>query len=118
MITLDTARKLKEAGLVWEPKTGDMYAMYLPIDKRYSEKTEAFCGCCGCYQDYRDLWLPRLDQILAEIEGRGYQWILWSCGDIAIAPIGHCTCYEAHADTPEEATGLGLLHILGGGQDA
>lgn len=67
MISLETAKALKKAGLPWEPKMGDWYyfgdsaenqSLFInPSEKEVPE---------GIY------FAPRLDQLLAEIEKRGY----------------------------------------------
>ena len=79
MINLEMARKLKEAGLEWEPQKGDL--VY------HSEAEESFNITAGDMEDFVQatridkeyaysiaIFLPRLDQLLAEIEKRGYSW--------------------------------------------
>ena len=95
MISFEKAKALKEAGLKQEPKKGD-------------------CMSSG------DMWLPRLDQLLAEIERRGYAWslkllnrpqyrvILYPKG---LAPGGNGSSIFT-ADTPEDAAADALLLIL------
>jgi len=126
MISLEMARKLKNAGLVWEPKEGDFFA-YVDDGEKIREQWEIAStniyivssekylvdelggrmvffggGLCsrdgGCFTDEtycsymnktgfnpelniysvaswdKKLWLPRLDQLLAEIEKEGYCW--------------------------------------------
>ena len=140
MLSLELAKKLKFAGLVWEPKRGDYFAAgYETLGNRaniyvvsgeHSLVPELggkmwffgghFCNRDGgCLMDttasycmnmngvkpegFREfsvssvrkmLWLPSLSQLLAEIEGRNYQYVIWSGGEVAIAPKGECTCYE------------------------
>lgn len=71
MISVETAKKLKEAGLEWKPRClGDEY--------RTPEKTIGIICACTCEQEtdgyYQErIWLPRLDELLAEIEKRGWQ---------------------------------------------
>lgn len=119
-ISLDTARKLKDAGLMWEPKENNLVValdsdgrelafMVVPPNIVYVNKE-------------RNLWLPHLSQLLAEIEQRGWEWGL--SGDFLGVRV-HVTprdvdgnwvqgtaqgCYIA--DTPEEAAGKALLWIL------
>ncbi len=84
MISLELARKLKEAGLEWEPKTGDWFyrkdgAIGIVIDVSGGDwwaifppdgKEVAFCieEADGFIFD------PRLDQLLAKIRELGYKW--------------------------------------------
>lgn len=81
MLSLELARKLKEAGLVWEPQKGDL--VY------HSEAEESFNITAGDMEDYVQatridkeyaysiaIFLPRLDQLLAEIEKRGWKYTL------------------------------------------
>ena len=82
MISLEIAKKLKEAGLKWEPKAGDWFyrkdgvrgfvtdanmgdwwAVFPPDGKEV-----AFC----IEEADRFIFAPRLDQLLAEIDTRGY----------------------------------------------
>ena len=62
MINLDKARALKEAGLKWEPKLGDIY--------RYpnGEFTGNFVVSAAVSNWDKGLWLPRLDQLMALIQ--------------------------------------------------
>lgn len=115
MITLDTARKLKDAGLVWRLERGDMF---------HSEDADGIYVADGdrMMDLEEDIWLPRLDQILAEIEGRGHVWdvfpvvidgkvvITYACEVASMATMDSFKAFGA--DTPEEATGMGLLWIL------
>lgn len=70
MISLETARKLKDAGLEWRPQRGDWYYsgsnIEVNIYVRPNEKVPE-----SIY------YAPRLDQLLAEIEKRGYRWDLF-----------------------------------------
>jgi len=81
MISLEIARKLKEAGLVWEPQKGDL--VY------HDEAEESFNITAGDMEDFVRatridkeyaysiaIFLPRLDQLLAEIRELGYKWFM------------------------------------------
>jgi hypothetical protein len=63
-----------------------------------------------------DLWLPSLSQLLAEIEGRGYEWGI--CKQKFVSPEYLMelrqleTKWRGWADTPEEAAGKALLWVL------
>lgn len=66
-----TARKLKKAGLVWEPQAGDLYywskfdnpVLVMHSDSELLKKEQKTKGI---------VWAPRLSQLLAEIERRGF----------------------------------------------
>jgi len=116
MITLELAKKLKAAGLDWEPKGHDCCALNdmewlfgsLPEDFRRFSNWDKL------------IWLPSLSQLLAEIEARGYSW---DCKCLPLRPecdpeyrceIGGFGTFRTPiwGDTPEEAAGLALLWIL------
>lgn len=165
---LKTAKKLKNAGLTWEPQMGDFFAIaddgeelieqgeiastniYVISGERnlvdalggrmvffggglcvrgsgnYCNETHCYCmNKTGYNPDInifsvaswdKKLWVPCLDQLLAEIEKRGYVW------DISLNPAQDhkYACWvvnkDGHncpfADSPEEAAALGLLWIL------
>lgn len=124
MITLDLARKLRDAGLVWEPKPKDDFAYE-------SGKVSWLYEYYPAVFDYpkRFVWLPSLSQLLAEIEGRGYYWemspaLLKPQPRYEIVIYDHRVKYSKSivfstvTTTREEAAGLALLHILGGERDA
>jgi hypothetical protein len=120
MLSLETAKSLKEAGLKWEPKMGDLFvADYdnglgpTPVDV---VKTNNF-GEPGP----EHIWLPRLDQLLAEIEKHhigGYTHGRDLRGYFTIVTVVNTrgyglSRYEArHNDSPEEAAAQALLWIL------
>lgn len=93
MLSIETAKKLKDAGLVWNPDIGDIFF----IEEEW-------------------LFAPRLDQLLAEIEKRGYGWKLekfhaYNLRRMQIYKINDLLgCFEA--DSPEEAAAQALLWIL------
>lgn len=172
MLNLETAKKLKDAGLKWEPKLGDLFA-YVDDGEELREQweiastniyaisgekhlvdelggrmvffggglcvrgtgcrtNETYCSCMnktGFNPDLKvysvaswekKLWLPRLDQLLAEIEKRGYVWKLRSRADgkYFVALFGKndenylVQCYWTEADSPEEAAAQALIWIL------
>jgi hypothetical protein len=168
MISLETARKLKEAGLKWEPQIGDYFAIaddgeelresweiastnvyvisgeHQLIDELGGRMVFFGGGLCvrgtGCRMNEthcycmnkkgfnpdikvfsvasweKKLFLPRLDQLLAEIEGRGYGWKLekfhaYNLRRMQIYKINDLLgCFEA--DSPEEAAAQSLIWIL------
>ena len=69
MISLETAKKLKEAGLEWEPQEGDAYHDSASDTIYYSQYPPLESA-----NYIRFTWLARLDQLLAEIEKWGYSW--------------------------------------------
>jgi len=109
VISQKTAEKLKAAGLKHLITIGD--GVYREIGKE-------------------DVWLPRLDELMAEIEGRGYVFTIAS----ANTPEGNhmaetiktskfideenkiylfsLTKKEHYAHTPEDAAGQALLWVL------
>ena len=119
-ISLDTARKLKDAGLKWEPETCDTY--YWP--RKFNNPVQVMHRDFDLLQKEQDtkgiVWAPRLSQLLAEIERREYVWNLRGYTD----EDGRRTCWAdlelgyVHKnfgleDTPEEAVAQALLWILG-----
>lgn len=127
MISLETSRKLKDAGLVWEPKEGDAV---------YKSKKEIATLCQSCamvhfdtFDAYLKRWklnfdankkwyfAPRLDQLLAEIERQGYVW------DASLNPaqdqkyacwvVNKDVHYCAWGNFPDEAAAAALLWIMG-----
>jgi hypothetical protein len=73
MISLELAKKLKDAGLRWEPQMGDFMYNNDIIDCLDFADMSFAAG-------YEDLthqgdvgFIPRLDQLLAEIEKRGWE---------------------------------------------
>lgn len=181
MLSLKTSKKLKNAGLIWEPKDGDCFAV-TDKDDELCEQGEiastniyvisgehylveelggrmVFFGgglcvrgsgnCCNethCYcmnkTGYnpninvysvsswdKKLFVPRLDQLLAEIEKRGYHYAL---GNQIIKATGYqykLTIYnydqaykiqdkdsflitDFYANSPDEACAQALLWII------
>lgn len=124
MLSLETAKRLKELGLRWEPQEGDFLYYHT-----YGEESEL-----GVINDsdmgenreesldniYTGEWIfaPRLDQLLAEIEGRGYEWDLHTFDGYYEIQI---VCYfDGHKKkeltlmkgSPEEAAAQALVWIL------
>jgi hypothetical protein len=118
MISLDKARELKEAGLVWEPKEGDWY---------YSNNTKT--TILADFDRAGDIislaaqkspgwlvWLPSLSQLLAEIEARGIMYKLGCArGNYRIdVSDGILFVGGFDADTPDNAAADALIWILKG----
>lgn len=128
MISLETARKLKEAGLKWEPQEGDL--CYDTQNERITSITEEDGEF---YQKIKDtqanelvyfrkntIWIPRLDQLLAEIE-----WYFnWNIGSGEFWPDKPKYCMglfgedgqyvkgQFYANSPDEAAAQALIWIL------
>lgn len=121
MVSLELAQKLKESGLVWEPQEGDclsiLYNRGLPSEYRklvYLNEDDVI--------DYAEtngeVRLPSLDQLLAEIDERGYFYTL-SNVRVKSASLykrdenGYFRLIdEFRADSLEDATAIALLWIL------
>lgn len=120
-VSYEMAKKLKDAGLRWEPKIGDFHlqdneteiriCQYIPPNK------EELADRC--------LWLPTLSDLLEWLEGRGYWWSIhtmaWEDWTIKYLIVIYekdiSTEYftEAHriiSDTPEKATAEAVLWVL------
>ena len=127
MISLEMARKLRDAGLEWEPLAGDFYSWcgrnWL-VDFCQTSQAEILAS-----QPDPALWLPRLDQLLAEIEKRGWEWTIYSATPenvksvdiyevIADEKLYHCSVAQdklghiSGRHTPDDAAAEALLWIL------
>lgn len=121
MISLEMAKALKDAGLEHEIQKGDWYwwnnkhngtgapILLLVRDPEYDTLEEG------------DVFAPRLDQLLAEIEARGYWWNLIKQKVESGKPLAHIELMKQGVyqetplfmcDSPEEATAQALLWIL------
>lgn len=123
MLRLETAKALKEAGLKWEPEIGDNFKAYNGIIqmaiKRNADVVETNFGRFPKETMRADsIWLPRLDQLLADIEVRGWTWVLYAPNDEGKCgiDIGKETLCRSNllamGDSPEEAAAQALLWIL------
>ena len=123
MISLEMAKKLKEAGLGWEPQKGDL--VY------HSEAEESFNITAGDMEDFVQatridkeyaysiaIFLPRLDQLLAKIEELGYKWFTETDTEryfIRIVEIKKPNnCHGIFSDSPANAAAEALLWIYEG----
>jgi hypothetical protein len=110
MISLETAKALKEAGLEWKPRKFDSY--FHP-NLRNALINDPHVPKCGIKPEL--IFAPRLDQLLKEIEKRGYFMDLlgpYNTGEWRIILGGSVSDPHFYADTPEEATAQALLWIL------
>ena len=128
MISLELAQKLRDAGLVWEPQWGDWYCFgnSLPgfLQGVDDENLEYLNQRVKLFAE-KYVWFPRLDQMLAEIERRGYVGLVSSITKPKYTVYVVLARLYAHseekgktffADTPEQAAGLALLWILQEGE--
>ncbi|NLW90009.1 MAG: hypothetical protein GXY34_00185 [Syntrophomonadaceae bacterium] len=125
MISLEMARKLKDAGLEWDPKKYDYFQLTIlekPLTtcltddysvKSYQKESQEI------RQKHR-LWLPRLDQLLAGIEKLGYEWAMAFCraeGYVAqlwiVGKKKKLASFTSKA-APDDAVAEALLWILEG----
>lgn len=131
MITLELAQKLKDAGLKWEPHREDKYTfepVLVPKGTKNPEMIEiqsdryVLDNACavGRYTRFtpaNSIWLPSLEQLLEEIEKRGWKNnCMLSSRDkeeyqCTISQKGHDSL-KFYGATQEEAAGYALLWIL------
>ena len=122
MISLETAKKLKEAGLEWEPKFGDYYKIPVVFEDGMTEVMDI--KQVMSYHKNPEEWeesinsfvfMPRLDQLLGEIEELGYKWFTETDTEryfIRVVEIKKPNNFHVvFLDTPEEAAASALLWI-------
>ena len=118
MISLEMAKKLKEAGLEWNPDIGDIFF----YDEEHWDSLSLndvingeFKGEILDYIEEEWLFAPRLDQLLAEIEELGYSWFTETDTEryfIRVVEIKKPNNFHVvFLDTPEEAAAEALLWI-------
>ena len=136
MLSLETAKKLKDAGLQWKPQVGDWFytqsgnlefvafksslaAEYIKTTNGNNEhypNSRLMTGAEIMQEDF--VFAPRLDQMLVEIEKRGWTWMLYAPNDEGKygIDIGNGSIYDNNktilADSPDEAAAQALLWIL------
>lgn len=77
MLSLEKAKALKEAGLLWEWEPGDFFVLGWEADEAEPEVQICYEGYfCEYRANEGDIWLPSLSQLLAEVEKHGYTWEL------------------------------------------
>jgi hypothetical protein len=109
MLSLETAKALRDAGLEWEPQLGDLFAADYDNGLGPTKPQVVRIADFG-KPGPEHIWLPRLDQLLAEIEKRGYDWFLKT--DYCYVVNNNNQTQGIYADTPEEAAAQALLWIL------
>lgn len=148
MISLETARKLKEAGLCWEPQAGDCFydiTMHYIREIKHVRKYDPEYKLIYTWEYFEDylrkengfrhdkvslkdaVFAPRLEQLLSEIEKRGYKVRIGNTNPWEIAEgYEKYTCsllqegtnkrfvivFEAGDNMIEEAAAKALLWIL------
>jgi hypothetical protein len=111
MISLETAKKLKEAGLEWEPQRGDWYY--------FGDDGELHLLRVATPRPVPEVVYsaPRLEQLLAKIY-EIYNFTLHSSGYIVLRKKGSGMVEEHfHSDTLENAAASALLWMLEGRTD-
>lgn len=174
MLSLKTSKKLKNAGLIWEPKDGDCFAVTDKDDElceqgeiastniyvisgehylveelggrmvffggglcvrgsgNYCNETHCYCMNKTGYNPNinvysvsswdKKLFVPRLDQLLAEIDQREYWWELGHRSSVGVKKIYYTEIVKKHNtsipqmvfanDSPDEAAAAALLWII------
>ena len=123
MISLEIAKELKEAGLKWEPQIGDMFYWHNGKDWEIDALTsEDVNDNLDEIRDYIDegfrIFAPSLEQLLVEIEKRGYGWKLekfhaYNLRRMEIYKVNDLLgCFGGNS--PEEAAASALLWIYEG----
>ena len=137
MISLEAAKALKDAGLEWEPKLGDLFNTLECIEAGntsfciWDEEIQEAYDTPGADIDGMhkgSLWLPRLDQLLAEIVKniwgcrlsvlwiedfpKGYECLLSRTEETEEGKWEEFEhCFDS-PDSPDEAAAQALLWIL------
>ncbi len=138
MISLDLARRLQDAGMVWTAKPNDFFVVPdRGMDERIFVITEimanldvfrgwpvvTFHGSAEWALDYilttEVIWLPTEEQLRTELENQllGEPDVVLA---LAYSAEGYACTFQYQSDTPttlrgsdaSEAYGLALLHIL------
>lgn len=130
MISLELAQALRDAGVKWKPQLGDCYRMSNGKYTIFNEDRnfEFFRSTINTRNHgiYQNLLMPRLEQLFAEIEKRGYAYVVHS-KDFHITKdyvlfecylIDDTSMYKSfRATTIEEAAAQALLWILKEGEN-
>ena len=125
MISIDKAKQLKSLGLQWNPKRGDWHkADYWPtpilltIDALRLNDKEIKCVIENIKNRDDEVWLPRLDQMLDEIEKYNYTYSLIKVGGLGkynmiIKLQGSLNVSsQFYHDTREDAVADALIFLL------
>jgi hypothetical protein len=123
MIDQELAERLKAAGLVWNPTYGDEYIVPDEYNQgEFSHETITIFEEIVHADRENGIWLQRLDQLLEEIEQRGYYPEInkeedgkYRCILYGFNPVGYfyeMFSSEVIGNTWEEAAGKELLWII------
>lgn len=125
MLDLSTCAALKAAGMPWEPNEGDwFYVTYTGKQEVVKHiYKDGIMSCDNSFVSWKYcLFCPRLDDLLAGIEGEGYKWDLINYSLEALGPYsltlwinnGLPNEYfnEYFGDSPAQAAAAAYLWIL------
>jgi len=114
MVSLELAKKLKDAGLTWSVTLYD----FCYYQERLCAILFAFIDKVIISPGFRVntsecVFAPRLDQLLAEIERRNYELQLhMPCPGLALFDADGDLLETFAAETPEDAAAQALLYLL------
>lgn len=119
MISFETAKALKNEGLIWKPQMYDLFEINKGIEMvetlfLYNGNIENV----NAHEWNKDkfIWYPRLEQMMVEIQRREYVIDLLSPNDMLgewrIILRGGVSDPHFYAKSPEEATAKALLWLL------
>jgi hypothetical protein len=123
-VSLEMAKKLKEAGLQHQIVYGDWYLAWLPTEETYLQKPVLYdYTAYGPYEE--DIWLPTLSDLLEWLEERGYYWsmhrIVWGDGtNKYLTTVYEMDVQTGHleevqrfvSNTPEDTVAKAVLLLL------
>lgn len=121
MIDYEMAEKLKEAGLKWEPQIYDFFDSDIGIENvdciSYNNGKPSRINHWNWdserYHRSRLVWLPRLEQILSEIEKREYKWTINNGEEIFYVVLSIAGMQELFFDSSlEDVAAQALLWVL------
>jgi len=123
MISVNKAKQLKKLGLVWIPKCGDWYkadywptATLLTADTTRMDNEEIKGVFERIGKDDKTVWLPRLDQLLNEIEKFNVYWeierLLEDNKPFYSVIIGEIPMDRGNSNILEDAIADALIWIL------
>jgi hypothetical protein len=120
-VSLDMARRLKEAGLKWEPKENDIMVTPVPDDSERLVYTLLPPRIVYVNQE-RCTWLPTLSDLLDELEARGWVYSFGPMSDSKAICLWRrdwerpTERFEAASN--EDAAAQALLWVLERGEEA
>ncbi len=112
-VSLEMARKLKEAGLEWDWEIGDWYCVYDVVTGNVVKvylADENFSLGNYLPEHFTRVWLPTLSDLLEWLEGRGYGWELYHTGAIKIFQPGLIEWFNGKSI--EDAAAKAVLWVL------